>query len=63
MNKKFQLEVGPNTNECDINLVSISYLILSVFPDCGACGANSILFNGRCVANCPDSFLVKAGKC
>lgn len=63
MNSNFEMQIGSNSNQCEINMISISYIILSVYPDCGACGANTILLNGKCVPACPDGYYIKAGKC
>lgn len=63
MNSNFEMHIGPNSNECEINMIAISYIILSVYPECGACGPNTISLNGKCVPACPDGDYIKAGKC
>lgn len=63
MNSNFLMEIGPNQDNCDINLVTVSYLILSVYPGCGACYAYALLFNGKCVDSCPVGYYALSGKC
>ncbi len=62
-NSDFSLELGPTQNNCKINLLSISYLILSVYSECGACYPNSIFLNNKCVDSCPSGFFISNGKC
>lgn len=49
MNRVFSLEIGPVSDVCQINHLTISYLILSVYPGCGPCGKYVIDNNGKCV--------------
>ena len=37
MNEDFFLEVGPNTADSEINHITISYLVLSIYSSCGSC--------------------------
>jgi hypothetical protein len=63
LNDKFVIEVGSKAASCEVNLISVSYLILSVFTDCGACLPFVVSHNGKCVEKCPDGYYVKNGKC
>ena len=38
INDQLNLEIGPASDDLEVNLLGISYLIISVFPDCGSCG-------------------------
>lgn len=59
----FQLQVGPASQECVINHLTISYVILSVFTRCGSCIPYTIELNGKCVEKCPENFLPENGTC
>jgi len=63
MSNKFALNIGPTTSNCKVNFITVSYLVLSVFSECGACHPYLISYNGGCVASCPIGHYVKDGKC
>jgi hypothetical protein len=59
----FSLSLGPSAGNCKVNYISVSYFVISVFTDCGACLPYTINFNGKCVAECPSGYYVNNGKC
>lgn len=63
MNDVFSLQIGPASDNCKVNYLSISYLIISVFPECGACPPYVINYNGNCVQSCPVGYYINNGKC
>lgn len=63
IDNSFSLSLGPSAADCKVNYISVSYLIISVFTDCGACLPYIINFNGKCVASCPIGYYVSNGKC
>jgi hypothetical protein len=56
MNDDFFLEIGPNTRDGEINHITVSYLVLSLFPECGSCSPFSYDLGDRCVEICPPGF-------
>lgn len=37
LNRVFAIEIGPLKPNCEINHISLSYLVLSVYEKCGNC--------------------------
>ena len=63
INKLFYFEIGPTQKNCEINHITVNYLILSVFPKCGACDGYNYELDGRCVKSCPEGYRLRDGKC
>lgn len=63
LNNKFLIEFGPNSEKCVINLLTVSYIVVSVNNDCGNCPPNFINLNGRCVRDCPEGYYSNNGQC
>ena len=63
MNKNFFLEIGPTKPNCEINHISVSYLVLSIFKQCGACGGFVAYLNGKCLTECPAGYYLSEGEC
>ena len=63
MGQQFVMQIGPNTANCEISHLTISYLILSVYKDCGACGDHNLNDNGTCSTSCPEGYTPINGVC
>ncbi len=57
------IEFGPNSDKCALNLLTVSYLVVSVMNDCGDCLPDVIYLNGKCVPKCPEGYFIKNGQC
>lgn len=60
---KFYLQIGQDNKKCEINHITVNYLILSIFPKCGACEGYIYELNGKCVKSCPEGYRAVDGKC
>jgi hypothetical protein len=49
-------------NDCEVDYISVSYLILSVI-DCGYCTGYSYQYNNTCLQKCPLGTVLKNANC
>ena len=61
INDKFSLTIGP-LNDCEVDYISVSYLILSVI-DCGYCTGYPYQYNDTCLQKCPLGTVLKNAHC
>lgn len=62
VNDSYIMQIGPNSKDCTINYLSVSYLIIS-FSQCGFCDGNYFIYQGNCVEKCPTGTKANGFNC